>query len=132
MSYCSTGSQKYQRDLSEDALIWQIYYALVKVYSVDKEGTVILDATHSKKIYRLDNIAPFKHLYNQIDLICFRLDKDLVIKQNADRDNPIPADALLELMDAFEMPDEEEHNFYNHIDIIKDHHTSKIINRYLK
>ena len=25
-----------QRDLSEDALIWQIYYELVKVYSVDK------------------------------------------------------------------------------------------------
>ena len=121
-----------QRDLSEDALIWQIYYELVKVYSVDKIGTVVLDATHSKKIYRLDNIAPFKPLYDQIDLICFRLDKELVIKQNADRDNPIPPDALLKLIDAFEMPDEEEYAFYNHIDIIKDHETDKIINRYLE
>ena len=121
-----------QRDLSEDALIWQIYYELVKVYSVDKIGTVVLDATHSKKIYRLDNIQPYKPLYDQIDLICFRLDKDLVIKQNADRENPIPPDALLELIDAFEMPDEEEYAFYDHIDIVKDHNTSKIISRYLE
>ena len=120
-----------QRDLSEDALIWQIYYELVKVYSVDKEGTVILDATHSKKIYRLDNILPYKPLYDQIDLICFRLDKEVVIEQNADRENPIPPDALLKLIDAFEMPDEEEKAFYDHVDIIKDHETDKIIKRYL-
>ena len=120
-----------QRDLSEDSLIWQIYYELVKVYSVDKEGTVILDATHSKKIYRLDNILPYKPLYDQIDLICFRLDKEVVIEQNADRENPIPPDALLKLIDAFEMPDEEEKAFYDHVDIIKDHETDKIIKRYL-
>lgn len=120
-----------QRDLSEDSLIWQIYYELVKVYSIDKEGTVILDATHSKKIYRLDNIQPYKPLYDQIDLICFKLDKELVIEQNADRENPIPPDALLKLIDAFEMPDEEEKAFYDHIDIIKDHETDKIIKRYL-
>ena len=120
-----------QRDLSEDSLIWQIYYELVKVYSVDKEGTVILDATHSKKIYRLDNILPYKPLYDQIDLICFRLDKEVVIEQNADRENPIPPDALLKLIVAFEMPDEEEKAFYDHVDIIKDHETDKIIKRYL-
>ena len=119
-----------QRDLSEDSLIWQIYYELVKVYSVDKEGTVILDATHSKKIYRFDNILPYKSLYDQIDLICFRLDKEIVIEQNADRENPIPPDALLKLIDAFEMPDEEEKEFFDHIDLITDHNIDKVIKRY--
>ena len=120
-----------QQDLSEDELIWKIYYSLIEVYSVDKDAIVILDATHSKKIYRLDNIKPFKPLYDQVDLVCFRLDKELVLEQNKGRDNPIPKDSLLRLIDQFEMPDEEERNFYNHVDIIRDHETDKIIKRYL-
>ena len=120
-----------QRDLSEDDLVWKVYYELVKAYSVDKDGIVILDATHSKKIYRIDNIKPFKPLYNQIDLVCFRLDKELVFAQNKDRENPIPKEALETLINNFEMPDEEEYKFYDHLDIIKDHEIDKIINRYL-
>ena len=46
-----------QQDLSEDELVWKIYYSLVEAYSIDKNGIVILDATHSKKVYRLDNIT---------------------------------------------------------------------------
>ena len=119
-----------QQDLSEDELVWKIYYDLIRVYSVDKDGTVILDATHSKKVYRLDNIKPYKHLYDQVDLVCFRLDKELVLEQNKDRENPIPKENLLKLIEQFEMPDDEEREFYNHIDIIKDHEIAKIINRY--
>jgi len=119
-----------QQDLSEDELVWKIYYDLIRVYSVDKEGTVILDATHSKKIYRLDNIKPYKDLYDQVDLVCFRLDKELVLEQNKDRENPIPKESLLKLIEQFEMPDDEEREFYDHIDIIKDHEIAKIINRY--
>ena len=120
-----------QQDLSEDELVWKIYYSLVEAYSVDKNGIVILDATHSKKVYRLDNIMPFRHLYNQVDLVCFRLDKELVLEQNKGRENPIPKDSLLRLIDQFEMPDDEERNFDDHVDIIKDHETDKIIKRYL-
>ena len=120
-----------QQDLSEDELVWKIYYDLIKVYSVDKNGTVILDATHSKKIYRLDNIRPYKSMFDQIDLVCFRLDKELVLEQNKDRENPIPRESLLRLIDQFEMPDDEERAFYDHVDIIKDHEIAKIIKRYL-
>ena len=120
-----------QQDLSEDDLIWRIFYSLVESYSIDKEGIVILDATHSKKTYRLDNIKPFKTLYDQVDLICFRLDKELVLEQNKGRENPIPKDSLLRLIDQFEMPDDEEREFYDHVDIIRDHETDKIIGRYL-
>ena len=120
-----------QRDLSEDDLIWKIYYALVEAYSIDKNGIVILDATHSKKVYRLDNIKPFKPLYDQIDLVCFRLEKEVVYAQNKDRENPIPYENLLKLIEQFEMPDDEEYAFYDHIDIIRDHEIDKIIARYL-
>ena len=120
-----------QQDLSEDDLVWKIYYKLVEAYSIDKNGIVILDATHSKKVYRLDNIMPFRHLYDQVDLVCFRLDKELVLEQNKGRENPIPKDSLLRLIDQFEMPDDEERNFYDHVDIIKDHETDRIIKRYL-
>ena len=120
-----------QQDLSEDELIWQIYYSLIKVYSVDKNAIVILDATHSKKVYRLDNIRPYRSLYDQVDLVCFRLDKELVLEQNKDRENPIPKENLLRLIDQFEMPDDEEREFYDHVDIIKNHEIDKIIERYL-
>ena len=120
-----------QQDLSEDELVWKIYYSLVEAYSIDKNGIVILDATHSKKVYRLDNIMPFRHLYNQLDLVCFRLDKELVLEQNKGRENPIPKESLLRLIDQFEMPDDEERDFYDHVDIIRDHETDKIIKRYL-
>ena len=120
-----------QRNLSEDELIWQIYYELIKVYALDKNGTVVLDATHSKKIYRLDNMKPYKELFDQIDLICFRLDKELVLEQNKDRENPIPKEALLKLIDQFEMPDDEEKAFYDHLDIIRDHEIGTIIARYI-
>ena len=120
-----------QRDLSEDELIWKIYYSLVETYSIDKNGIVILDATHSKKVYRLDNIKPFRRLYDQIDLVCFRLEKEMVYAQNKDRENPIPNEDLSKLIEEFEMPDDEERAFYDHVDIIKDHEIDKIINRYL-
>ena len=119
-----------QQDLSQDPLVWKIFYSLVKTYSEDKDGIVILDATNAKKEYRLDNIKPYKELYDEIDLVCFHIEKDLVLKQNREREFPIPEDALLRLIDAFMLPDEEERAFYNHVDIITDHNIDKVINRY--
>ena len=120
-----------QRNLSEDELIWRIFYALTKAFSEDKNGIVILDATNAKKQYRLDNIKPFKNLYEQIDLICFKLDNDIVIRQNRERDNPIPDEPLLRLINEFELPDDEERAFFDHVDIIKDQNLNDIIKRYL-
>ncbi len=90
-----------------------------------------MDATNAKKQYRLDNIRPCKNMYDQIDLICFKLEKDIVIRQNRERDNPIPDEPLLKLIEEFELPDEEERAFYNHVDIIKDQKLDDIIKRYL-
>ena len=119
-----------QQDLSQDKLVWKIFYSLVKTYSEDKDGIVILDATNAKKEYRIDNIAPYKDLYDEVDLVCFHIKKNLVLKQNKEREFPIPEDALLRLIDSFEMPGEDEETFFDHIDIITDHNTDKIIKRY--
>ena len=119
-----------QQDLSQDKLVWKIFYSLVKTYSEDKDGIVILDATNAKKEYRVDNIEPYKYLYDEVDLVCFHIDKDLVLKQNKEREFPIPEDALLRLIDQFEMPGEAEEEFFDHIDIVTDHNTDKIIKRY--
>ena len=119
-----------QQDLSQDTLVWKIFYSLVKTYSEDKDGIVIMDATNAKREYRVDNVRPYKDLYDEVDLVCFHIDKDLVLKQNKEREFPIPEDALLKLIDAFEMPGEVEENFFDHIDIVTDHNTDKIIKRY--
>ena len=120
-----------QRDLSQDEKIWKRFYELAKEYASKKDAVVVLDATNAKKIYRLDNIKPYKGLYDEIDLVYFQLDKEMVLRQNKERDNPIPKDALLRIINEFELPDEEEKKFFNHIDSIKSHHIKRIIKRYL-
>ena len=120
-----------QRDLSQDDKIWKSFYELVEEYGHKKDALVILDSTNAKKTYRLDNLKPFRSLYEQIDVVVFQLDKELVLKQNLERENPIPEDALLRLIDGFELPDEEEKEFFDHIDMIKSHHIKQIIKRYL-
>ena len=120
-----------QRDLSQDEKIWKRFYELAKEYARKKDAVVVLDATNAKKIYRLDNIKPYKGLYDEIDLVYFQLDKETVLRQNKERDNPIPEDALLRIINEFELPDEEEKKFFNHIDSIKSHHIKQIIKRYL-
>lgn len=120
-----------QRDLSKDREVWVKYYDIAKELAKEQDAIVIMDATHAKKVFRLDNIKPYRGLYNQIDLICFQLDKELVLKQNKEREFPIPEEALLKLIDEYVMPDQEERDFYDHVDIIKDHNTKSIIKRYL-
>ena len=119
-----------QRNLTQDPLVWKIFYSMVKTYSDDKDGIVILDATNAKKEYRLDYIKPFKGLYDKVDLVCFQIDKDLVLKQNREREFPIPEEALLRLIEDFEVPDAEEEAFFDHIDFIRDHNIDKVINRF--
>ena len=120
-----------QRDLSQDDKIWKRFYELAKEYSAIKDATVVLDSTNAKKIYRLDNIKPYRGLYDEIDVVVFQLDKETVLKQNKERDNPIPEDALLKLIDEFELPDQEEKGFFDRIDVIKSHHIRQIIKHYL-
>jgi len=121
-----------QQNLSEDALIWKIFYGLAKTFSVDHNGLVILDATHTLKKYRYANVKQFRKLYDEIDLIVFNIDKQTVLEQNMRRPHPIPEDKLLGIIDSFEDPDEEEQAFFDHIYYVTGHDIQEIIKNYIE
>lgn len=120
-----------QKNMSEDTLIWKIYFELARAYSVDKNGVVVLDATHTNKQYRLKNVIQFRDVYDEIDLICFNLKREIVIKQNKERVHPIPEDKLISIIENYQLPDEEEKRFFNHIHIITSHEIEGVISKYL-
>lgn len=120
-----------QQNLSEDALIWKLFYGLARTFSVDHNGVVILDATHTLKKYRFANVHQFRKLYDEIDLIIFDINQQTVLEQNARRAHPIPEDKLLGIIEAYELPDEEEKTFFDHIHYVYDHNIDEILNKYI-
>ena len=74
-----------QSNLNEDELMWKIFFSLAKTYSLDKEGVVILDATHVSKKMRVDRNKKLKHLFEEVDLVMWNIDKQVVANQNLQR-----------------------------------------------
>ena len=116
-----------QQDLSQDRLMWKMYYKLAYVYSMDPDAIVVLDATHSTSFYRIEATKKIKPLFQEIDLVSFNLPRDLVIYQNKHREFPIPEDALLKLLDKFEAPDEQDKDYFDKIFIIDSHDIENVI-----
>ena len=102
-----------QQCLDHDDLMWAMYYEMAKAYALDKDGIVILDSTNSRRMYRIDKVKPIKHLFDEVDLVTFELDKLTVMRQNMERDFPIPSDALERLIDEYEHVNEEDKKFFN-------------------
>lgn len=121
-----------RQNLSEDSLIWELFYGLTKTFSVDLNGLVVLDATHTLKKYRYANVKQYRKLYDEIDLIVFNIDKQLVLKQNMRRRHPVPEERLLEIINCFEQPDEEEKAFFDHIHYVTGHDVQQIIKNYIE
>ena len=107
-----------QQDLSQDRLMWKMYYKLAYVYSIDPDAIVVLDATHSTSFFRIEATKNLKPMFAEIDLVSFDMPKDVVLYQNIHRDFPIPEDILLKLIDKFEAPDEKDKEYFNKIFII--------------
>lgn len=120
-----------QQNLSEDALIWKLFYGLARTFSIDRGGVVVLDATHTLKRFRYANVKQFRKLYDEIDLIVFDINREIVIEQNVRRTHPIPEDKLLGIIETYEFPDEEEKAFFDHIHYVYDHNIDEIINKYI-
>ena len=121
-----------QTNLSNEKLVWDIYYKLAKVYSLDKQGIVVLDSTNAKTEFRVDKVLPLKKSFNEVDLVVFKLDKITVMEQNLDRKYPIPSDALEKLIDNFEDIGEREKEFFDNIYIVDKHDLTPIIEQILK
>lgn len=104
-----------QSILKYDDLMWNIFLNLAKVYAKDPNGIVILDATHINSELRVTRNLPLKELFDETYLVVWNLDHLVVSNQNLQRDYPIPPEAMNMFFDKFEMPDELDKEFFNHI-----------------
>ena len=75
--------------------MWKMFYELPLVYASDVDATVILDSTNTLRKYRIDANVKFKDLYDEIYLIYFNISKETLLKQNLDREFPIPSVFLI-------------------------------------
>ena len=121
-----------QTNLSNEKLVWDMYYKLAKVYSLDKEGIVVLDSTNAKTEFRIDCVKEISDGFDEVDLVIFKLDKVTVMSQNLDRDFPIPTDALERLINEFEDITEKDKEFFDNIFIVDKHDLTPVIEQILK
>ena len=120
-----TGSQ---RNLSEEQLIWKMYYELARVYADDPRGIVILDATNIIIKHRVDAVRELKPYFNETDLVLFDVPKEVVMKQNLEREFPVPEVVLEEYFEAFQLPQKEDYEFFNNVYITNGDNIKEIIN----
>ena len=108
-----------QTNLKNEGLVWQMFYELAKVYSLDSNGIVILDATHVTSELRVDKNIEIAKLFDEVDLIMWNIPKMVVSNQNFQREYPIPPDALEEFFSIFELPNERDKKFFDKILVIE-------------
>lgn len=126
LRYEVTGNQQ---NLDEDRLVWKLFYGMAHVYAMDDNCICIMDATNSVCKYRIGIIEPFKKYYDEIHLVAFDLEKDVVRAQNMNRLFPVKADVLEDLFDKYEAPNEKDYQFFKTVTIIKDHNINEVIDK---
>ena len=110
-----------QSNLSEEELMWKMFYSLAKTYALDKNGIVILDATHVSSELRVDRNKELKPLFDEVDLVMWNTDRQKVMNQNLQRDYPIPPEAMEMFFNIFELPTEKDKEFFDKIIMVDDH-----------
>ncbi len=120
-----------QRDHTEETVIWTMYYELVKAYSVDKKGTVILDSTNIIVKDRTEHVSKVRNLFDEAILVVFKIDESLVRFQNTNREFPVPIHIFENMINNYEQVTETDRDFYDRIVEIKDHNFDPIINELL-
>lgn len=116
-----------QRNLSEEDLMWKMFYELAHVYSADKRGIVILDATNRCRKYRIDAVKDLRNQFDEVDLVLFDIPKEVVLKQNLEREFPIPQAVIEEYFDEFELPQKEDYEFFKNVFIANGHNEEEIV-----
>ena len=117
----------HQQNLDFEPVIWKMFYELPKTYSEDKDGIVILDSTNTLRKFRIDPNQELKPLFDEIILVYFDIEKDILLKQNLEREFPIPSEAIINYYDTFERPNEEDEKFFDNIYVIRERDFSKIV-----
>ena len=121
-----TGSQK---NLSEDKLMWKMFYDLAKVYSADPKGIVVLDATNRSLYYRIDCVKELKGNFDEADLVLFNIPKEVVKQQNLDREFPVPEFVIDEYFEDFQLPQKEDYEFFHNVYIATGDNIEEIIEK---
>ena len=119
-----------QQNISEDDLMWKMFYDLARVYSRDPRGIVVLDSTNTTVHYRLQAGKALRDLFEQIDLVSFHMKPETIYRQNLDREWPIPTEALAHYIETFEKPSEEDYAFFDHVYILENKDFNEVINKY--
>lgn len=104
-----------QSNLNYEELVWKIFLDLAKAYSSDKDGVVILDATHINSDFRVGRNKVLRPFFDETYLVVWNLDHLVVSNQNLQRDYPIPPEAMNMFFNKFQMPDEVDKSFFDHI-----------------
>lgn len=119
-----TGSQS---NLTAEELMWKIFYSLAETYSLDKDGVVILDATHVSTELRVEKNRRFRDLYDEIILVMWNVDKQVVSNQNLQREYPIPPEALEKFFRIFELPTDKDREFFDKILMVTNNDIAPVI-----
>jgi len=116
-----------QSNLNNEDLMWKIFYGLAAIYAVDKEGIVVLDATHVSTEFRVDPYLKYNNLFDECILVMWHIDKQIVSNQNLQREYPIPPEALEKFFEIFELPNEKDKAFFDKIILIENSDISQAI-----
>lgn len=116
-----------QRNLSQEDLMWKMFYDLARVYSADPNGIVVLDATNRNIEYRINTVKELKTHFDEADLVLFDIPKEVVMKQNLEREFPVPEEVLEEYFDDFQLPQKEDYEFFKNVYVSTGENDEEII-----
>ena len=74
-----------------------------------------MDATHTSSHLRVDKNIQFKDKFDEIDLVMWNIDRDIVMNQNFQRDYPIPIEAMEKFFEIFELPTQKDYDFFDKV-----------------
>ena len=117
-----------QQNLSEETLMWKMFYELAKVYSADPNGIVVLDATNRNTEYRINSVKELKSQFDEADLVIFDIPKEVVLKQNLEREFPVPESVIEDYFSYFELPKKEDYEFFTNVFVSNGENIEEIIN----
>ena len=107
-----------QSSMECEDLMWKMFIELAKVYALDENGVVILDATHVSSELRVNRLKQLKDLFDKSYLVMWNIDPHVVSNQNLQREYPIPPEALDYFISVFEKPTELDKQFFDKIIVI--------------
>lgn len=116
-----------QQDLSYDEVMWKMFYDLAKVYALDNDGIVVLDATNRNTDLRIKQTTQFQPYFDQIILVYFDIPKAIVYQQNLDREFPVPEQVLDNFYQIIEPPSKDDYQYFHQVYIAKNDNFLEIV-----